>query len=245
MKYAPYPYYKASGIEWLGDVPETWSVGRVQHNTNMKFSNVDKLTVEGEVSVLLCNYVNVYKNDYINSQLDFMQASATLAEIQDFRLQLGDVIITKDSESPDDIAIPAYVIETVPNLICGYHLAVLRARPKKCEGKYLFYFFMSKLCRQQFENQANGITRFGLSQRAIAKGWFIVPSLPEQHAIAAYLDQETAKIDALIAKQEQMITLLGEHRAALITAAVTGKIDVRRAVPSTTATTEGALTNVR
>jgi len=61
----------------------------------------------------------------------------------------------------------------------------------------------------------------------------LIPPLPEQAAIAAYLDRETAKLDALVAKVEAAIERLQEYRTALITAAVTGKIDVRGAAPTT------------
>jgi type I restriction enzyme, S subunit len=68
---------------------------------------------------------------------------------------------------------------------------------------------------------ANGITRFGLSSKAIRTGLFPIPSFGEQDAIAAFLDRETARIDALIAKKERLIELLQEKRTALITHAVT------------------------
>jgi type I restriction enzyme S subunit len=76
---------------------------------DVRFSSVDKLTSKSEEPVRLCNYIDVYENDYITRQLEFMQASATRAEIERFGLRVGDVIITKDSETPDDIGVPAVV----------------------------------------------------------------------------------------------------------------------------------------
>ena len=67
------------------------------------FSNVNKVPQSGEQPVRLCNYTDVYNNDYVTADMDFMRATATRSEIERFRLQVGDVIITKDSETPDDI----------------------------------------------------------------------------------------------------------------------------------------------
>jgi restriction endonuclease S subunit len=64
----------------------------------------------------------------------------------------------------------------------------------------------------------------------LARVWICVPPLPEQAAIAAYLDEETAKLDSLVGKVEEAVERLQEYRTALITAAVTGKIDVRKHV---------------
>ena len=80
----PYPKMKDSGVEWLGEVPEHWEVRRLRYVTNMRVSNVDKHVKEDENSVRLCNYIDVYRNDYINGQEDFMKATATSEEIERF-----------------------------------------------------------------------------------------------------------------------------------------------------------------
>jgi hypothetical protein len=95
----------------------------------VRVSNVDKKSEPGELPVRLCNYTDVYKNDYITDDLEFMRATASRAEIAKFGLHVGDVIITKDSETPDDIGIPALVDSTSSDLLCGYHLAMIRPAP--------------------------------------------------------------------------------------------------------------------
>jgi len=82
----PYPAMKDSGVEWLGEVPEHWEVRRLRTIAEMRVSNVDKHTKEDETPVRLCNYVDVYKNDRISEQMDFMRATATSEEIERFRL---------------------------------------------------------------------------------------------------------------------------------------------------------------
>ncbi len=90
---------------------------------SVRVSDVDKKSVEGEPPVRLCNYTDVYYRDEIEPGQAFMVATASPEQIAAFRLQPGDVIITKDSETADDIAVPAYVRATASDLICGYHLA--------------------------------------------------------------------------------------------------------------------------
>jgi type I restriction enzyme, S subunit len=88
-------------------------------------SNVDKKSYDGEPHVLLCNYTDVYYNDEILSDMQFMAATATPEQIDKFTLRAGDTIITKDSETPDEIAIAAYVPHDLPGVVCGYHLSVI------------------------------------------------------------------------------------------------------------------------
>jgi len=95
--FQPYPAYRDSGVRWLGEVPVHWTVLRQRNAVDMRVSNVDKHRREGELPVRLCNYVDVYKNDRITERMSFMRASATREEIDRFRLQTGDVLITKAS----------------------------------------------------------------------------------------------------------------------------------------------------
>jgi type I restriction enzyme S subunit len=98
--------------DWVARVPAEWDVERLGNVAEILFSNVDKHTVEGEVPVRLCNYVDVYKNDRITRDIDFMEASAGDHEIARFQIHQDDVLSTKDSETPDDIAISSLVQKT-------------------------------------------------------------------------------------------------------------------------------------
>lgn len=218
---AAYPEYKASGVPWLGDVPAHWEVHRLKHIAHVQASNVNKKTEEGESPVLLCNYVDVYYHDRITSALDFMRATATAEEVRKFRLHSGDVCVTKDSEDWKDIAVPALVEEDIPNLLCGYHLAMVRPHAARTSGPFLARAFSARGINDQFCVEANGITRFGLGADALRNGRFPVPPLDEQRAIAEFLDRETGKLDALVQKKERVIELLQEKRTALISHAVT------------------------
>lgn len=221
MKYPRYPKYKPSGVEWLGEVPEHWRELRLKNIADIRVSNVDKKTVEGEEPVRLCNYVDVYYHARITPDIAFMDATATREQIQKFALTKGDVLITKDSETPDDIAVPAYVADDLNGVVCGYHLALIRPCASIVDGAFLASALSASGIRAQYYSTATGITRFGLSTGDISGALVPVPPLSEQVAIASFLDRETARIDALIAKKQRLIELLAEKRAALVSQAVT------------------------
>ena len=123
-----YEKYKSSGIDWIGDIPEHWEVKRLKDVADVKFSSIDKHSYDDEASVKLCNYIDVYKNEFINSSISFMDGSASESEYEKLKLRKGDVLATKDSETPQDIAVPALVNEELNNIVCGYHLALIRPR---------------------------------------------------------------------------------------------------------------------
>ena len=220
---------KPSGVEWLGEVPGHWKVQRLRNTVEMRVSNVDKHVKEGETPVRLCNYVDVYKNDCISEHINFMRATATPEEIKRFRLQEDDVLITKDSETWDDIGVPALVTDSASDLISGYHLALLRPYTEKLVGGYLLRALQSKGLAYQFHVEAKGVTRYGLSHSGIKSAWMPLPPLPEQTAIVKYLDKTTADIDSAITRARRGIDLLQEYRTRLIADVVTGKLDVREA----------------
>lgn len=157
----------SSGQHRFSDVlPKGWQTNRMGNVVEILFSNVDKHTFESEVPVRLCNYVDVYKNDRITSEIEFMEASADPREIARFQIRKGDVHATKDSEAPDDIAISVVVADELPGVLCGYHLALIRPRPHQVYGPYLAWLHASKAFRSHYEAQAVGVTRFGLAQAA-------------------------------------------------------------------------------
>lgn len=220
MSFPRYPKYKASGVEWLGKVPEHWEVKRLKRACSVFPSNVDKKTYDGETPVRLCNYTDVYYNEVITAAMDFMAATATEDQIAKFTLRAGDTIITKDSETADDIAIAAHVPEDLPGVICGYHLSMVRPAPET-SGAFVKRLFDSIYAKSCFAVLANGLTRVGLGQHALDNVELPFPPLPEQTAIAAFLDRETGKIDALVAEQRRLMELLKEKRQAVISHAVT------------------------
>lgn len=215
-----YSTYKPSNVEWLGEVPSHWKVDKLKNYCDIFASNVDKKIEDGEIEVSLCNYVDVYKNEKIDKSIDFMIASATKAEIEKFTLQLNDIILTKDSETPDDIAVPAIVKEVFENFLCGYHLSIIRCL-KKLEPDFLIWALRDLHIATQFHREAVGITRFGLASKHFKNGIFAIPSRTEQTAIAAYLDQATANIDKVIATKQKQLEKLEQYKQSKIHECVT------------------------
>ncbi|VXC01456.1 restriction endonuclease subunit S [Bacillus altitudinis] len=217
---------KDSGVEWIGEIPEHWEIKKIKNIANVYSSNVDKKSVEGEKEVLLCNYVDVYYNDSITADINFMKATAKDEQIKTFKLKKHDVIITKDSESPKDIAIPTWVSQDLDGVVCGYHLSLIRCFENTL-GHYLYYTLESNQIKEQFYTKANGVTRFGLSKEAIKNGLIAIPPFNEQLEIAKMLNNVNQEVRSTVEKLKIQIEKLKEYRQALIYEAVTGKIDVR------------------
>ncbi len=220
----PHVPMKDSGIDWLGEIPEHWEVKKLKYVAGANPSNIDKKSKDGEAEAFLCNYVDVYKNDFINGEINFMKATASESQIEKFILQKGDVLATKDSETPDDIGIPALVIEDLDNVVCGYHLTHIK--PLKVKGEFLFRFLQSQYLRSYFEVSANGVTRYGLGVDKFNSALILYPPIEDQIQIVQYIEKETARIDTKVAKTKKLIELLKEYKTALISEVVTGKVKV-------------------
>ena len=219
---------KPSGVEWIGDIPAHWEVKRLKYVAEILPSNVDKHIYPDEIQMRLCNYTDVYYNDYITVDTVLEKGSCNEREFAKFVLRKGDVIITKDSETPDDIGVPTFVKDDLDDVVCGYHLTMIR--PLACRGEFIFRFIQSDRTRKYFELESNGITRYGLGKPSIENLLLPIPTDSEQRQIADFLNHKTQQIDDLIAAEHRKIELLKEYRQSLISEAVTGKIDVRNEV---------------
>lgn len=180
-----------------------WRTVQLHEVADIRVSNVDKKAVAGELPVKLCNYMDVYGNDYIRADLPFMEATATAAEIERFGVRRGDVMITKDSETPDDIGIPSVVLDDIEGLVCGYHLAQLRPREAVVDPTYLSKQLSLPETSAYFAQRATGSTRYGLSTRTIAQTPLRLAPLVEQQRIAAILTSLDTAIDAAEALTEK------------------------------------------
>lgn len=161
------------------------------------FSGVDKKSRDDEEPVSLCNYMDVFHSARITAQIAFMQATASKRQIADNSLRKHDVVFTKDSETADEIAEPALVAEDIPNLVCGYHLAVARPHEGIGHGPFIAQAMRHHAMRWQFARLANGVVRFGLTLDAMEQAEIFLPPLPVQERIAAILDAEDIAIEGL------------------------------------------------
>ena len=189
---------------------------RLRHTSDVVTSNVDKLKLDNETPVRLINYTDVYYRDRLTPDLPLMWATASASEIARHQVAAGDVLITKDSETADDIGVAAYVETASDDLLCGYHLSRIRAHKSRIDPRYLFWALTGSHARDQMSVAATGVTRFGLRADSIRDLIIRVPSMAEQRAIADYLDTETSRIDALITKKRRMIELFRQRWRSMV-----------------------------
>lgn len=160
---------------------------RLAEVAEIEISNIDKRTRVGETLVALCNYTDVYKNWAISEKHipNFLQASASASQICKFKLSKGQVAITKDSETRDDIGISCLISNNFENTVLGYHCALITPDSNQLDGGYLNAFLHSDQARRYFENNASGSgMRFSLSKKALQDTTLLLPSIKEQRKIA-------------------------------------------------------------
>jgi type I restriction enzyme, S subunit len=201
-------------------------------------SGVDKKSHDGETPVRLCNYTDIYYHDHITADMEFMEATATDAEVERFTLRVGDVLITKDSETADDIGIPALVTQDLGGVILGYHNALIRVDETRLDPRFLYWVLNGRPAAAYFATKARGVTRVGLRADDIASLPIPVPPLAEQRRITELLDRDNERLNQLIGGVPtvgwnsansliaEFVRLVRLRRESLITAAVTGQIAV-------------------
>lgn len=174
---------------------------------DVRTSSVDKHTHEDELPVTLCNYTDVYRGDRLRPTDELMRATATADEVARFRLQVGDTVLTKDSEDPNDIGISAYIEETADDFVCGYHLAIARPRAD-VHPRYLTWSLRGRPALDHFAMHSAGISRYGLSQQGLRSTPVWLPDPDSQARIADFLDDRVARINEIIATRRAQATLL-------------------------------------
>ena len=218
------PPLKPSGIEWLGEIPKHWEVAQLRrkaHILDCKHRTVP--FIDDGIPLASIREVHGFEVDLTNAKQTSEEEYLTLIE-GDRRPRLGDIIYSRNATVGD-----AALVTTKERFCMGQDVCLIRA--PKHHAKFLLYLFRSPPLMEQVESLMIGSTFRRINVGQIHAFWICLPPLPEQAAIAAYLDLETAKLDALVGKVEEAVERLQEYRTALITAAVTGKIDVRTVKP--------------
>lgn len=222
MSLLRYPKYKDSGAAWLGEVPEHWTVKRFKWLIERNDGGVwgEEPDGEGDTIVLRSTEQTVdgrWKLDEPASRK--LTESEKLSAI----LSVGDLLVTKSSGSSLHIGKTTLVDEQIASLTCCYSNFMQRIRlTKGVLPKLAWYVMNNDLVRVQFDLLSNSTTGLAnLNGAMISEILLPVATPDEQTAIAAFLDRETGKIDALIAEQEKLLALLAEKRQATISHAVT------------------------
>jgi restriction endonuclease S subunit len=173
--------------------------------------------------------MDVYTNDYVTDDLPFMEATASESEIRRFSVMQGDIIITKDSETPDDIGVPAIVADNVRNLVCGYHLALIRPQLDCIDPTFLCKLIGHDAVARYYARHANGMTRYGLSTGTVENTPLVLPdNIDEQRAVGNVLKM----LDKIISQTEAIIAKYKRIKQGLMQDLLTKGIDERGSVRS-------------
>lgn len=213
---------KPSGVEWLGDVPEHWDIKRLKYLSTVNDDSLPE-TTDPDYELLYVDISSVDPDLGIirKEQMLFAGAPSRARRI----VKEGDTIV---STVRTYLRAISSVIEPENNLIVSTGFAVIR--PRKISKDYLSAVVRTQYFIEEVVSRSMGVSYPAINASEIGNIYIPLPPLSEQQSIAACIDCETAKIDALSAKVITVIERLKEYRTSLISAAVTGKIDVREAV---------------
>jgi type I restriction enzyme S subunit len=214
--------YKDSDIPWIGEIPEGWGIGKIIYYSKLLTGGTpDKSILDywenGTINWMSSGEVNkkeVYEVDNKITEKGYKNSNVSL-------LPIHSVMIALNGQGKTKGTVAVLKVETT----CNQSLAAFICDNKNLYFKFLFYFLESRY--KQLRGLVGDDQREGLSLSLLKTLLIGLPPLSEQKAIAEFLDRETAKIDELIEKVKTSIGLAREQRQALISAAVTGKVDVR------------------
>jgi type I restriction enzyme S subunit len=221
-KYKTYQKYKDTDDLWCQRVPSHWSIERLRNLGKFSASGIDKKTTIGEPLVKIVNYTDVYNNksNVLNSDQDYMVVSCDSEKKKVHQIYKGDLLFTPSSETVEDIGVSCLVDEDMVDTSFSYHLIRLQFFQNIFHG-YRKYLVNNDLVLNQLSKKARGTTRQTLGRDDFKSILVFLPLYEEQEQIANFLDNETARIDTLIEKQQQLIKLLKEKRQAVISHAAT------------------------
>jgi type I restriction enzyme S subunit len=216
---------RRSGIDWLGDVPAHWAVSYLGFEASIKARlgwkglKADEYVAEGYIFLATPNIkgreIDMENVNYITKK--------RYEESPEIALEIGDVLVTKDGSTTGT----TNVVRGLPRpATVNSSIAVIR-RLGSLDSDYLYYFFKSEYTQNVIKRMQDGMGVPHLFQADLRKFRVLLPPMEEQASIAAHLEEAVPMLDDLFAKAQSAITLLKERRTALISAAVTGKIDVR------------------
>ena len=215
----PYPDYKDSGIEWIGEIPEHWDVTKLKHMCN-------KYALYG---------ANISADEYTGSGIRFLRTTdiddygnlhgegvhVTKSAVSNYIVEDGDILISRSGTIGR-----SFLYDSTKHPICAYAGYLVRYKSNSSTySKFIFYFTKSAPFIHWINQISLESTIGNVNGQKYANMEIPFVPLPEQQAIATFLDRETSRIDALVEKKQQFIELLEERRSALISHAVTKGLD--------------------
>ena len=222
-RWKQYPVYRDSGVEWLGEVPEHWGIMNLKRIGKVRYG-LGQPPSELSDGVPLIRATNINRGKISDEGMLFINPDE-VPESRGAVLSEGEIIIVRSGAYTGDSAI---IPLKYAGAIAGYDTVLTI---KKGINRYFAWQILSKEIQDlQFGSNKLRAAQPHLNAEEINETIIINPLLEEQKAIANFLDRETEHIDTLTTKIRESISKLREYRTALISAAVTGKIDVRQEV---------------
>lgn len=217
-----------SGIEWIGQVPKHWGISKVRYLGQCQ----NGINIGGEFfghGTPFASYGDVYNNTSLPEKVQGLVLS-TEKDQDNYSVITGDVLFTRTSETIEEIGFSAVCKSTIEQAVFAGFLIRFRPDEGNLEVGFSEYYFRNEKLRAFFAKEMNLVTRASLSQDLLKKMPVLLPPTAEQNEIANYLQAECNKFSEIFAETEKTILLLKERRTSLISATVTGKVDVREAV---------------
>ena len=212
-KYKPYPKYKPSGVEWIGEIPEGWEVRKIKFVAEFVNGYAFKSELYTDDGVPIIRIGDIADVIDFNSVKRFPESR--LKGLEKFKINKNDLLIALTGATIGKAF--EYNYDTIAYL--NQRVGIIRG--KKLAQNYIKHFFYSYMAKEIISYLCNGGAQENISKIQIGNIFATLPPLSEQQAIAAFLDRETERINSIITKQTRMIELLKEKRSALITQAVT------------------------
>lgn len=217
---------KDSGVEWIGEIPEHWSVGKTIYGLEMPITDgpheTPQLYSDG------VPFVSAEAVSCGNGKIDFDHIRGYISEeyydecCKKYIPQINDIYMIKSGATTGKVAI----VDTERKFTIWSPLAVFRCAESKCHYKYLFYFLQSNAYQKQLEAKWSFGTQQNIGMRTLERLIVCFPGINEQKSIAEYLDTCCNETDHMISANEATIQKLKEYRQSIIYEAVTGKIEV-------------------
>lgn len=213
---------KDSGIDWLEVIPADWKVKPLKILFSFgKGLNITKADLVDEgCPVISYGQIHSKKNTGTKVSGDLIRFIPPSIAFAQSLVKHGNFIFADTSEDLDGCGNCVYMDINTP-LFAGYHTIVLRQRGNNDDNRYLAYLFKTACWRKQIRTNVNGVKLFSVSQNILKRTNVIFPPLPEQQAIADFLDAKCAEIDGLLADLEAEVKTLAEYKKSIIAETVT------------------------
>ena len=215
-----YPEYKASGVEWIGEIPRGWSIVKVKHLTHQVIDGTHYTPEYQDGGIPFLRVTDIHTKTIDLSKVKYITPELHHELSRRCKPEKGNLLLSKNGT----IGITR-VIDWDFEFSIFVSLCLIKFKTETYSPYFFSYLFQSQVIDQQLRESSKTSTVTNLHLDKIRELFVVKPPISKQHAIVAFLDQKTGQIDELIRIKERRIELLQEQRTALINQAVTKGLD--------------------